>query len=65
MKIIERGKTKEEDVLRFECPECGTIFEERIDYVYKRYVLIQGGFCNKLEQIMPCPLCGNCVLYKD
>ena len=65
MNIIKAGKKKEEDVLRFECPECGTIFEERMDYVYRRYVLISGGFSHKLEQMVPCPLCGNCVLYKD
>lgn len=65
MNIIKKGKTKEENVLRFECPECGTVFEERVYYVYKRHVQTQGGFSLKLEQMMPCPLCGNCVLYKD
>lgn len=65
MNIIKKGKVKEEDVIRFECPECGTIFEESIEYVYKRHTLIQGGFRLKLEQMMPCPLCGKSVFYKD
>ena len=65
MNIIKKGKVKEEDVLRFECPKCGTIFEERIDYVYQRHTLIHGGFSLKHERMMPCPLCGNSVFYKD
>lgn len=64
MNIIKKGKTKDEDVLRFECSECGTVFEERRDYVYQRYIDICGGFEHRLEQMMPCPVCGRIVMYK-
>lgn len=61
MRILKHGNKPEPKTLRFECTQCGCVFEETDDQCRKTFYTSFGGKTEIATWSVECPECENMV----